>query len=281
MHHTPTSVRDQRLQLHYAAGLLASTAHSLLAHASDDSHSALNLRADGSAFATQSLNASGLTLGLQLDTLQLRWRDDAMAPPSQSLDAHSAAAPQTFALPGATVADAYRWLNASRPANTPQINARTFPDFPAHALADGATFDRAHADVRIALGHTYAMAGQIFSGLHVSPGDASDWSESPIRLWPHHFDLGLLITLERPDHQIGVGLSPGDSSYDQPYFYVSPYPQPPAGALLPDWQRDGHWHSEGFCALVLTEQEWTRATGHPRVGAERFVRAAVARVVSN
>ena len=47
------------------------------------------------------------------------------------------------------------------------------------------------------------------------------------RVWPHHFDLGALLklTAEKPDHMLGLGLSPGDTGIDMPYFYCSPYPQ--------------------------------------------------------
>jgi hypothetical protein len=51
--------------------------------------------------------------------------------------------------------------------------------------------------------------------------------------------------------QIGFGMSPGDASYAQPYFYVTPWPIP-AGASLPPLAAGGHWHSQGFTGAVLT-----------------------------
>jgi hypothetical protein len=50
-----------------------------------------------------------------------------------------------------------------------------------------------------------------------------------------------------------VGLSPGDASYPQPYFYVGPYPHPPLESLRP--LASGHWHREGWLAAVLTADE--------------------------
>ena len=51
---------------------------------------------------------------------------------------------------------------------------------------------------------------------------------SPVRCWPHHFDIATYISLETGDPEtakgIGVGMSPGDESYDQPYFYINPWP---------------------------------------------------------
>lgn len=64
---------------------------------------------------------------------------------------------------------------------------------------------------------------------------------SPVRCWAHHFDIATYVGLEVGDPElaraVGVGLSPGDASYEQPYFYVNPWPRPDPGALprLPAW----------------------------------------------
>src|SRR5262249_62334200 len=53
---------------------------------------------------------------------------------------------------------------------------------------------------------------------------------SPVRCWPHHFDIATLTTLPARNAgatgYVGAGLSPGDEYYDEPYFYVSVYPNP-------------------------------------------------------
>jgi hypothetical protein len=75
---------------------------------------------------------------------------------------------------------------------------------------------------------------------------------SPLCCWPHHFDLAILTTLKRganPDGYLGVGLSPGDHYYDEPYFYVSVYPKPD-DAQLPALPTIGHWHTYEFVAAV-------------------------------
>lgn len=80
---------------------------------------------------------------------------------------------------------------------------------------------------------------------------------SPIRCWPHHFDIATLITLEEhedPDlaKTIGVGLSPGDEYYTLPYFYVTPWPHPENSLEAPFLQSGGHWHSDEWFGAVLT-----------------------------
>ena len=49
---------------------------------------------------------------------------------------------------------------------------------------------------------------------------------------------------------MGVGFSPGDHYYDEPYFYVSLYPAPPA-TTLPALSF-GHWHSHDFTSGIAT-----------------------------
>jgi hypothetical protein len=77
-----------------------------------------------------------------------------------------------------------------------------------------------------------------------------------VRCWPHHFDIATLIEFAPPQggdsgRSIGVGLSPGDSSYPEPYFYVTPWPYP-NDPPLPDLAARGEWHTEGWLGAVLT-----------------------------
>ncbi len=78
---------------------------------------------------------------------------------------------------------------------------------------------------------------------------------SPVRCWPHHFDIASLITLSdtgdpETSKSINVGMSPGDSSYDEPYFYISPWPYPVEE--LPDISASGgSWHEHNWVGAVL------------------------------
>ena len=88
---------------------------------------------------------------------------------------------------------------------------------------------------------------------------AREAGASPVRCWPHHFDIATLISLEGgdPEHarSIGVGLSPGDESYAEPYFYVSPWPYPESDRL-DDIAPIGRWHTAGFVAYVVIGSEF-------------------------
>jgi hypothetical protein len=79
---------------------------------------------------------------------------------------------------------------------------------------------------------------------------------APVRVWPHHFDVGSVLPLgtggSDEARSIGVGLSPGDDGIPEPYFYVTPWPPPEAGESLPDLAAPGRWHREGWTGAVLT-----------------------------
>ena len=69
-----------------------------------------------------------------------------------------------------------------------------------------------------------------------------------VRCWPHHFDMDSLISFgARPRGRLGF--CPGDEFCDEPYFYISIYPEPfiPSLPLLPPV---GHWHSYKFIAAL-------------------------------
>ena len=67
----------------------------------------------------------------------------------------------------------------------------------------------------------------------------------------------MLVSLDEAGESarsIGVGLSPGDETYAQPYFYVSPWPAP-KNPKLPALPPGGHWHTKDFFAAVATADE--------------------------
>jgi hypothetical protein len=70
-------------------------------------------------------------------------------------------------------------------------------------------------------------------------------------------------------------MSPGDESYREPYFYVSPWPYP-SERSGPALAGGGHWHTEGFFAAVLPGTELIRAGDDQAAALVAFVRSAVA-----
>jgi hypothetical protein len=78
---------------------------------------------------------------------------------------------------------------------------------------------------------------------------------APVRCWPHHFDIATLELLDGaaadPKHarSVSLGMSPGDASYAEPYWYVNPWPRP-EGRPLPALP-EGRWHTESWFGAAL------------------------------
>jgi hypothetical protein len=87
---------------------------------------------------------------------------------------------------------------------------------------------------------------------------------SSVRCWPHHFDIAFLLPIYRgrgkTKGSIGVGLSPGDEYYGEPYWYVTPWPHADRPAL-PLLAGGGRWHRRGWTGAVLTGSRVVDAGG--------------------
>jgi hypothetical protein len=81
------------------------------------------------------------------------------------------------------------------------------------------------------LSRLYADAAKVLERVRAKEAGAS-----PVRLWPHHFDVAILIG------QIGVGFLAGDVAIHEPYWYVYNTPMPEQLPPLShgEWFRD-HW----------------------------------------
>ena len=95
----------------------------------------------------------------------------------------------------------------------------------------------------------YANAARVLRELREVEGG------SPVRCWPHHFDIATLIPLSGDSdpetaRSIGVGMTPGDEYYAEPYWYVTPWPYPAEPSLQP-LAGGGSWHTEKWLGAVL------------------------------
>ncbi|NNL85431.1 MAG: hypothetical protein HKP27_07250, partial [Myxococcales bacterium] len=197
------------------------------------------------------------------------------APGLEVIDAEGASLAQR-ALEDASFEEALGWLAAmlSRLGIDLPEKGLAPPGYrlPAHGVAKGGRFRFVNAACE-ELSRWFANASISLDAL------ASDApGATPLRCWPHHFDLAFLSVRERddagaPSKSIGCGLSPGDELVPEPYFYVSPWPYPSPDSLagLPL----GFWHTGDFTAAMFTATELLNgleATQEARVG--EFLAAA-------
>jgi hypothetical protein len=252
-----------RQEAHWAMQLLAAVGHTHLDRTHDDSQSnagwvdgmqiLVGRRIEREPVCFVSLSAARLAIGLH-------------EPGGDVLE--------EFACAGHTLDEVYDWLAAAiaRRQGTDAVELKR-PEYemPRHDLAEGARFGHASTAACEELARWFHDANLVMRDLRAkTPG-----STLP-RVWPHHFDMGMLVSLE--DHgnpqegrSIGIGLSPGDDAYPEPYWYVKPYPAPEGDHPEPP---SGQWTDKGWTGLVLEAAAVIEAADQ-EAASRRFVSEAV------
>jgi len=235
---SPTSLREARVQLHWAAQVLSALADRWLQAQPDDSHTNMEWRPELGALVGNPTE-SGLRLALRPHDLHLlALREDRTV--------------ATLALGGATLAEAMRWADeqAATSGGGPVrgVQARDY-DMPAHPVRSAGAPFTVDGEALAALGRWFQAGDALLRELAArEPGTI------PVRIWPHHFDAGSIAFLDEPGHtarQLGFGLSPGDHYYEEPYFYLTVYPMRPS-PRFPALAGGGFWREQPpFVGAVL------------------------------
>ena len=254
---------DARGQLHHALQIIVSAPISYLPARDDDSHTNTEWMPRLRALVTHDIaSAPSLRFALRPDDLSLLALVNGEEPAAH------------LPLHGEKVETAVEWMRATlerHGADPARLTTKKHYEIPAHGVASGASFSAADREALAELAHSYHDAWVV-----ASDAERAKPAASPPRCWPHHFDLATLISVPSlgggAQRAINVGLSPGDESYAEPYFYVGPYPYPSVESL--GQLALGRWHTDGWTGAVLTTSELGGSTQHARVTA--FWRQAVA-----
>jgi hypothetical protein len=127
---------------------------------------------------------------------------------------------------------------------------------------DGGKIDAGHHEIdrelASRLGQVYGQLAQCLARFRAGiPVETS-----PIQLWPHHFDLAMLVLTgtkipgqdpeneEYSDEQLNFGFVPGDEGIPEPYFFITFYAQAErlAKVPLPD---EAYFHTDGWSGIVM------------------------------
>jgi hypothetical protein len=253
----PDSLVDARIQSHWALQIVAAAGHSLVRAQKDDGHISTEWLDRAQSLVGEEI-PGGLRVGLRLRDLQLRVMDKAG-------DEYA-----TLSLAGRTLEAGMKWLTEALREITGRKAALARPDYdmPEHAVATGARFEPDSVAL-VELARWFADADRALQLFASSEPDATR-----VRCWPHHYDMATLLELGA-GRSIGIGMSPGDGSYRQPYYYVSPYPAPkgPLPVL-----RGGTWHRRGWTGAVLTGSKLASQNSNERQieALTEFLRGAIA-----
>lgn len=240
----PLQLVEARTLCHAACQWPSKAARANLAPAADDSHSNLGWQPSLSAMVSHSLDADKhWQLGFSFAEQALLWimRGEVR---------------ETFPLVRLKESAAQSWVDSQlREAGLQETAAAQMP-YTLDPIADYSAFTENQAEAS-ALG---AWFNQAYHALAQLSGEYRHLAvaEPALRCWPHHFDLAVLFTLETGDPEsaksVGVGLSPGDGSYAQPYLYCSPWPIDAEQDVrrLPAAPEPFSWHTQGFVSLIAT-----------------------------
>ena len=243
--HVPISnLTDARLQLHWAAQIVASFGNALIERRADDSQSNLGWEGGLNALCSHP-STEGIRAGLRLADLTLLLLDNKQNVISE------------YALTGKTLQQGFHWLASTYSTIGVMTPRQPFAlreyELPPHPVQQTAAFSIHAPEPFQEYQHWYANAHHVLHAL------TDNWQQaSPIRCWPHHFDIGTLIILDpnkssEEARSVGCGMSPGDGTYAEPYWYVNLWPYPDKTQLsdIPV----GAWHTEGWIGAILTATE--------------------------
>ncbi|HEY7514272.1 MAG TPA: hypothetical protein VIC87_07330, partial [Vicinamibacteria bacterium] len=241
---SPLALVEARSLLHHAAQLAAAPGRSLVPPRPDDGHTALEWLAEARALAGEPVSSrrGHVRTALQLQTATLLLLGDDDAPLARR------------ALGGAPLDAAFAWLG--RELTTIGIDAtrlsRDAPyEIPAHGVSSASPFPEVPLPEYAELARYFGDADLLLRRMVRGRVEAS-----PVRCWPHHFDVGAVLTSSSVEGgsevTVGLGLSPGDESIAEPYLYVNVWPPP---ARLPEPPPPppgvGAWHREGWVGAEL------------------------------
>jgi hypothetical protein len=243
-----STLNDVRLELHWAAQLVSSVGTTLALPQPDFGHTTLEWIGAVGWLAGKPVNhPSPFRVALNVERLTLAFLDDAGVGSDE------------FPLAGKTYAEAESWLAEAiqkklELPDLPVLKTAEY-DIPKHPVAAGAPFAFETPEAFAELSRWFANSATVLEKLRLSEGNAS-----AVRCWPHHFDIAVLISLNPSNIEagggpsIGIGMSPGDGSYAEPYFYVSPWPYPSNFEPVP-LAGGGHWHQAEWVGAVLTASD--------------------------
>ncbi len=258
-------VHQAAAEAHAAARIVGSFGKALAEPKDDWAHVSLSWVEDTAALWGAPAVLGGLRAGLRLAPLTLQLGDDPSGA-SEALD-----------LAGRSSEEAYAWM-ASEVMARMGTEAAALLELPAFESAHTESSSSQQLDDALAVLEAWFSNG---SGLLHSL-TANIPQASPVRCWPHHFDISTLITLDpgadpEVGRSVGVGFSAGDGAHPEPYAYVLPWPRPGTEAEPQPFGGVGEWVSDDWFGARVSRSALT-ATGDPdaqRAAAVSFVREAV------
>jgi len=245
----PTTLVRARSLSHHALQWAARAARANLAAVPDDSHLSMEWDAAHALLLSQPLasNDGEIRIGLDIAGLALTlWRGKVC------LD--------TFELSGRRDSVVGVWLDSALRTLglKPASDVRLPYAVAASSVSRGGAYNsNGEGEALHELARWFGTAADLLGQVSVQLSEAYPGT-GPVRCWPHHFNMAFLVALAgdsaEPTTSAGIGFSPGDEHYPQPYVYLSSSPRLNS-TDLPPLPAPGHWHVHGFVGAVVTGEE--------------------------
>ena len=243
------AIKDDRLleargQLHQAVQLLTGVNISFVKHKADDSHTSLLWDPEAMEFLSQSFGPDKkFQLGLNLQDLTCRVF-------------HNREVLLNLRLNGTTLeqvaADLKFFLEDHGLTQNVFSMERHF-ELPDYTDRWSTAFDTSDEEAFNLFSSAYSNANSKINDIAQEDNRAGK-----VLTWPHHFDMAILIT-PGDGKSIGVGMSPGDTSYPAPHYYVNVWPYPSDEQIGTRPLTFGTWHTKDWKGMVLTLDQIVQA----------------------
>lgn len=236
---------ETRKQIHQAVQLAALTGRAFLPKIDDDHFASLLWLEDKNLLAGQSWGKDKIKTAINFENFTLCFLNT---------DNNIVG---SFTLDGKTFSEAFDWLKEQvnlLGEDAEKLSLELPYEIPVYPTAGGSPFQFTNEKLFNELGKYFASANLVLEYVVKNNKEVS-----PIACWPHHFDIATLIVLDNSNNNyksIGVGLSPGDDNYNEPYFYITPWPYPKTYEVtLPVLPSGGFWHTKGWVGAILTASD--------------------------
>jgi hypothetical protein len=236
----PQMLGEMRLQISWAAQLIAAVGAAHLTPASDGSHMSMEWLSSQDLLASdRPIHGRQFRMALRVGGFALVLLDMMERPLTE------------IALDGHNLADLRSWVENAiagyTGAGPVRLDVGGQGVLANHPVNGGRVFVLDSADACVELARWYAGADIVLRELAaITPGS------SPVRVWPERLDSRFRTTVpaDGPDVGLVVGMCPGDVTYPDPYWYVVPETVLPVASLKP-LSHGGEWHDGEWTGAVL------------------------------
>ncbi|WP_158974828.1 hypothetical protein [Cellulophaga sp. L1A9] len=223
-------------QIHIAAQYLATAGINFLDKKADDSHTNLGFNTEKGSLETWPLNDNGYRIALDYQNFSLSWLRN-----EEQLG--------VIFLDGKTHKEIVTWIQHVTEVlerNATYTYALHY-DLPYEKITADFTFKKPAQEELNSLVKLRTIAQNSLEAVVKELN-----LDTTIRIWPHHFDSGGFITLDKPENvSVGFGMAIPDTLVDDFYLYTSGY-SGHDGISTEEFKKLslGNWKNEGFKGAI-------------------------------